>query len=203
MRTCRQGVVLALGMACGLGCLPDPVDVAGKRCDSREECGAGFLCQAGRCVSGGAVLDNLVLNPGFEQGVEGWVSTGSLTPVRPGFRGESAARLEVPLEQARVTLQPLSPPLLEARDSYYCASAWVRGPSGQSATLALLSDSEAQDPVSVSLNDTWQELKTSTLFVGDEAGSVRLTFVAVPGAALSVDEVRLWRAGSIFCEDGP
>lgn len=203
MRTCRQGVVLALGMVCGWGCLPDPVDVAGKRCDSQPECGAGFLCQDGRCVTGGAGVDNLVRNPGFELGVEGWVSTGLLTSVRPGFRGEASARLEVPPEQERVTLQPLAPPLLEARDSYYCASAWVRGPSGHSVTLALLSGSEPQDPVHVSLNDTWQELKTSTLFVGDDSGSMRLTFVAAPGAALSVDEVRFWRAGSIFCEDGP
>jgi len=96
---------LALGVAAAASCLPEPVDVTGKRCDPDQACGPGFQCLEGRCSVGDATQrpTNLVSNPGFEEGAQGWVTTGVLSTEAPSFAGAVAARLVARQKGASVT----------------------------------------------------------------------------------------------------
>jgi hypothetical protein len=82
----KRVALLALGVVAEAGCIPEPVDVTGKRCDPDQACGPGFQCLEGRCSVGAATQrpTNLVSNPGFEEGAQGWVTTSVVDDVRIG-----------------------------------------------------------------------------------------------------------------------
>ena len=205
-RTYRGSLLLALGVAPALGCLPDPVDVTGKRCDAEQSCGPGFLCQDGRCSRDDASPSpptNLVRNSGFEEGTEGWEATGALSTESPGFSGAFAARLMPRGDGAPATLTPRAPPLRDSADSYYCASAWVRGGPGHTVALELLEGAEVQETAALPLDGTWRQVTVTTLFLARAVGTVRLVIPADVASPVWVDEVQLWRSDSVFCEDGP
>ncbi|NMO15749.1 hypothetical protein HPC49_03320 [Pyxidicoccus fallax] len=205
MLTHRQGLLLVLGAILAPGCIPDAVDVTGKRCGPEQSCGPGLQCVEGRCTSDDVQPPptNLVRNPGFENGVEGWETTGELSTEAPGFAGALAARLVPTGNGEPVTLTPRSPPLLDAEDSYYCASAWVRGGAGHTAVLEILEGTEVSSSEELPLDGTWRQVKVSTLLFENEVGTLRLVIPAEVDTPVWVDEVALWRSDSVLCENGP
>lgn len=202
----KRAALLVLGIATTPGCIPEPVDVTGKRCGPDQSCGPGLQCLAGRCSAGDEPPRpaNLVSNSGFEEGVQGWETSGVLTSEAPGFTGAAAARLVARQEETTVTLTPRSPPLLEPVEGFYCASAWIRGSEGRTALLQLLVDSVSDETVELPLDGTWRQVTASTLFFPDMVGSVRLVLPAGVQTPVWVDDVKLWRSESSSpCEDEP
>jgi len=196
---------LALGVAAAASCLPEPVDVTGKRCDPDQACGPGFQCLEGRCSVGDATPRpiNLLSNPSFEEGARGWVTTGVLSTEAPSVTGAVAARLVARQKGALVTLGPLVPPLRDSVESFYCASAWIRGGEGRTAVLHLLVDSAPEETVEFQLDGSWRQVTASTLFFAHSVGSVQLVLPADVETPVWVDDVRLWRSDSGSCEVGP
>ncbi|MCP3138309.1 hypothetical protein [Pyxidicoccus xibeiensis] len=205
MLTYRQGLLFVLGVVALSGCIPDAVDVTGKLCGLEQSCGPGFHCQAGRCAEGDepARPTNLVRNSGFEGGTDGWETTGVLSTEPPGFAGALAARLVARGGATPVTLTPRSPPLLDSEEDFYCASAWVRGGPGRTAVLEILDGSDVADSEELPLDDTWQQVTVSSLFLENSVGTLRLVVPAEGEAPVWVDEVALWRTATVDCENGP
>lgn len=201
----NRAVLLALGVAAAPGCIPEPVDVTGKRCGPDQACGPGLQCVEGRCSVEDATPrpTNLVPNSGFEEGAQGWETTGVLSTESPGFTGAVAARLVARQAGATVTLAPRTPPLLDSREGYYCASAWVRGSEGRTAVLHLLVDSVLDETVELPLDGSWRQLTASTLFFAHSVGTVQLVLPAEVDPPVWVDDVRLWRSDDSLCEVEP
>jgi hypothetical protein len=202
----KRAALLVLGVAAAPGCIPEPVDVTGKRCGPDQSCGPGLQCLAGRCSAGDETPRpaNLVSNSGFEEGAQGWETPGVLTSEAPGFTGGVAARLVAREEGAIVTLTPRSPPLLDPEEGFYCASAWIRGSEGRTAVLQLLVDSGPDETGELPLDGTWRQVTASTYFFPDMVGSVRLVLPAGVQTPVWVDDVKLWRSDSSSpCEDAP
>lgn len=209
---------LSLSLGCVLvlaagACLPPDVDVADKRCDEDRQCPGGYFCSAeGRCKSihdvgssGDAGTPvNLLVNPGFEEGTQGWVSSPALvlTSSDTAKQGTKSVRLAGTGLGATVRLSPAASITPAVPSKYYCASVWVQGTEGVQVTLSLAEQGGSPVTETLALKPSWQRLLTSELIVDDPV-ELELSMPDVAGNVVYVDEAKLWVDPSSLCQSPP
>lgn len=92
---------------------------------------AAVSLAASFALTGTALADtpNVLVNPGFEQGLTGWHPTGGTLTLAAPHTGASSARITRGSQTGNMTIQPSVIPLVTTKtDELYSAGAWVYAP---------------------------------------------------------------------------
>ncbi len=185
-------------------------------CSVSEPCGEGKACQEGVCIAAGnAVADggvdpNVLDNPGFERGIDGWDvlfdAHGEFEQETTVTRsGQGAARLTatgsgttqfVHLEGIRDVIP----------GSVWCASAWMRGTASDGRlTIRRVGSNQQQNAFTPVTNDAWSRTSSPFKITIEPADTELIFFVAMPypkaGDYLLVDDVALWQSKDGSCAE--
>jgi hypothetical protein len=203
-------------------CLPDALDLAGKRCAADRPCGSGFLCVDGTCVGsnartglvcadGGYDADtgshgsNLLVNGDFERSwqPDGWGSlTGIPLLIETIAVHEGAQALSV--RGGASGLVPAVPPVSSSlADALYCARAFVWG-VGAEVVLAILEGDTAAPAASfespaLTTSGKWTEIRSQGRAHGGSPLTVKLWTITILGTFL-VDDIELWISAGSTCD---
>jgi hypothetical protein len=203
-------------------CLPEALDLAGKRCAADRPCGSGFLCVDGTCAEGdagpglicadgGCAADagshgpNLLVNGDFERSwqPEGWSSlTGIPLLIETIAVHEGAQALNV-RGGASGLQQAVPPASLSQADALYCARAFVWG-VGAEVVLAIV-EGDIADPAAsfespaVTTSGKWTEIRSQGRARGGSPLTVKLWTNTLLGT-FCVDDIELWISAGSKCD---
>lgn len=215
--------VWMLSGAMSAACLPEALDVAGKRCATDRPCGLGFLCIEGRCATdaesrtsdagrttdagsrttdGGSRSSNLLVNGSFERGSEGW-STLTGVPVLPQALSVHEGAQALGVQPAASGVMPTVPPVSSSQaDTLYCARAFVWG-TGAQVVLAILEGDSANpssrfESPALTSSGKWSEIRAEGRARGGTPLTVELRTITTLGTFLA-DDIELWISTGSSC----
>ena len=190
-------------------CLPEALDVVGKRCSVDRPCGQEFFCVEGRCTtdagSSGSRSPNLLVNGTFESGSqpEGWSSlTGVPLLIETLSVHDGARALTVGLGADGVV--PTVPPVSSSQaGTLYCARAFISG-TGAQVVLAILegdaaSSSTRFESPALTSSGKWSEIRAEGRAHGGSPLTVQLRAITTLGTFL-VDDIELWSSSGSSCD---
>lgn len=204
--------------AISAGCLPETLDLAGKRCATDRPCGQGLLCIEGRCTTdaeshatdagsgttdAGSRSSNLLVNGSFERGSEGWSSLTGV-PLLPQALSAHEGAQALGLQPAANGVVPTVPPVSSSQaDTLYCAGAFVWGPGAQ-VVLAILEGDSANpssrfESPALTSSGNWTEIRAEGRAHGGSPLTVELRTITTLGTFF-VDDIELWISTGSSCD---
>lgn len=198
-------LLLLVWLALGSGCpgpgwpLPDGGSTDGGTDGGGENCPAA--------------APNLLPNPGFECGTQGWITTGAAvlaTEEGGGRSGKRAARLTASSASAAANLWLGTDAVVSPGTRTFCARGWMRGTAAD-GRLTLAKSSQGtlvNETFSSPVTQEWVLVPPSTYgplkVVG--ANEERILFrVWIPnptaGSYLVIDDLELWESAQGDCKE--
>ncbi len=187
-------------------------------------CPSGPPCPSGDCTPDGGppdgggggcrVLGNLVYNPGFECGVEGWqavdlVESGTVSESTEARSGARSGLLTATRDAASVSLWTKDDAVVNPGRRSFCARAWMKGtnPVGRLTLVKVKPGWKEEISFSMPVTGDWQIVPppdTGPLLVTGENEDKILLRVWIPSAKagdkLYVDDVQLWESPDGGCK---
>lgn len=204
--------------AISAGCLPETLDLVGKRCATDRPCGLGLLCIEGRCTTdaeshtpdagsrtpdAGSRGASLLVNGTFERGSEGW-STLTGVPVLPQSLAVHEGAQALGVQPAASGVVPTVPPVSSSQaDTLYCARVFVLG-TGAQVVLAILEGDSANpsnrfESPALTSSGKWTEIRAEGRARGGSPLTIELRTITTLGTFLA-DDIELWSSTGSSCD---